>query len=216
MYNTDLPTRAELPTSAQLLRSTIIAGLSAAAILVTVVLPAEYNIDPTGIGRVIGLAEMGEIKAQLAEEAEQDRLKDLNSSGTVKAPQEGASLFGTIMSELFVSSALAQEAAATTTDEMTVTLTPGQGTEVKLAMAKGAKVNFSWAVTGGAVNFDMHGDGGGNEISYEKGRAVPSAEGTLEAAFDGNHGWFWRNRGSEDVSLTLKTEGAYTDIKEMK
>ncbi|RCS21305.1 hypothetical protein DUT91_25065, partial [Phyllobacterium salinisoli] len=72
MYNTDIPTRAELPSSAQLLRSTIIAMISAAAILVTVVLPAEYAIDPTGIGRALGLVEMGEIKAQLAEEAERD------------------------------------------------------------------------------------------------------------------------------------------------
>ena len=76
MYNSDIPTRAELPTTRQLLRSTVIAIISAAAILVTVVLPAEYNIDPTGIGRVLGLAEMGEIKQQLAEEAERDRLMD--------------------------------------------------------------------------------------------------------------------------------------------
>ena len=41
MYNTDIPTRAELPTSRQLIRSTVIAMLAAAAILVTIVLPAE-------------------------------------------------------------------------------------------------------------------------------------------------------------------------------
>ncbi|MCP6151252.1 hypothetical protein NL425_26250, partial [Klebsiella pneumoniae] len=70
MYNTDMPTRAELPTSAQLLRSTLIAIVAAAAILITIVLPAEYAVDPTGIGRMLGLTEMGEIKAQLAEEAE--------------------------------------------------------------------------------------------------------------------------------------------------
>jgi len=58
MYNTDIPTRAELPTSAQLLRSTVIAIVAAAAILVSIVLPAEYAIDPTGIGRMLGLAEM--------------------------------------------------------------------------------------------------------------------------------------------------------------
>ena len=69
MYNTDMPTRAELPTTRQLLRSTAIAVVSAAAILVTIVLPAEYGIDPTGIGTALGLAEMGEIKTQLAEEA---------------------------------------------------------------------------------------------------------------------------------------------------
>ena len=54
------------------LRSTLIAAGVAAALLVTVVLPAEYNIDPTGIGGALGLAEMGAIKVQLHEEAEAD------------------------------------------------------------------------------------------------------------------------------------------------
>ena len=72
MYNSDPPTRAELPTSRQLLRSTVIAVIVAAVLLALVVLPAEYGIDPTGVGRLLNLTEMGEIKQQLAEEAEAD------------------------------------------------------------------------------------------------------------------------------------------------
>lgn len=214
MYNTDMPTRAELPSSKQLLRSTFIALASAAAILVTVVLPSEYNVDPTGIGRVLGLTEMGKIKAQLAKEAEEDRNK--TNSTVAPKPDQQSSVLGEILSGFFISSAQAKDVTALRKDEMTVTLTPGQGTEIKLKMIKGDKVNFSWVVEGGVVNFDLHGDGGGQEISYEKGRGQPKAEGVLEAAFDGNHGWFWRNRGDADVSLTLKTKGAYSDIKQMK
>ena len=66
------------------------------------------------------------------------------------------------------------------------------------------------------MNYDLHGDGGGEQISYEKGRGQPEAEGVLEAAFDGNHGWFWRNRVAADVKLTLKTKGVYSDIQQMK
>ncbi|MHA6688251.1 hypothetical protein ACX3P0_22145 [Mesorhizobium sp. A556] len=51
--------------------------------------------------------------------------------------------------------------------------------------------------------------------SYERGRGVAEDEGVLEAAFDGNHGWFWRNRTDADVTVTLKTTGAYKDIKRM-
>lgn len=72
MYNTNIPTQADLPTSGQLLRSTAIALVTAAILLVTVVLPSEYAIDPTGIGKLLGLTEMGEIKAELAAEAEAD------------------------------------------------------------------------------------------------------------------------------------------------
>ena len=73
MYNSEKPAPEELPTTAQLLRSTVIALVAAIVILVTVVLPAEYAIDPTGAGRLLGLTKMGEIKNSLAEEAEEDR-----------------------------------------------------------------------------------------------------------------------------------------------
>ena len=213
MYNSDIPSRAELPTSKQLLRSTIIAILAAIAILVTIVLPAEYAIDPTGIGRALGLAEMGEIKKQLAEEAERDRMLDQEGGAPAPAPatDQGSSLLGQIFTQLLVKPASAQ--TATRSDETTYTLTPGQGIEVKLVMLKGAQVNYAWTVAGGVVNFDLHGDGGGNSTSYEKGRGVPGAEGVLEAAFDGNHGWFWRNRGDADVTITLRTDGSYSEIK---
>ena len=48
--------------------STAVAAAVAAVLLVTVVMPAEYGIDPTGMGRLLGLKEMGEIKMQLARE----------------------------------------------------------------------------------------------------------------------------------------------------
>ena len=70
----------------QLIRSSIIAFISAIAILVTVILPAEYAIDPTGIGGALGLGEMDEIKKQLEQEAEADRLRDLQN----QSPSEPA------------------------------------------------------------------------------------------------------------------------------
>lgn len=76
MYNTNIPTQADLPTSGQLLRSTAIALVTASILLVTVVLPSEYAIDPTGIGKLLGLTEMGEIKSELAAEAEADAKAD--------------------------------------------------------------------------------------------------------------------------------------------
>lgn len=213
MYNSDTPTRAELPTSAQLLKSTVIAIVSAVAILVAVVLPSEYGIDPTRAGRLLGLTEMGEIKTQLAEEAEQDRIRDeQNTAPAAPAPQQGSSLVDRIYAEFLVGSARAQE---TRTDEMSVTLAPGEGAEIKLVMVKGAQANYAWTANGAVVNFDTHGDGGGQNISYEKGRGVAEDEGVLEAAFDGNHGWFWRNRTDAPVTVTLKTSGAYSDIKRM-
>ncbi|MGE6744082.1 transmembrane anchor protein [Allorhizobium pseudoryzae] len=213
MFNSQPPNPDDLPTSAQLVKSTIISAIAAGAILVTVVLPSEYAIDPTGVGSALGLTEMGEIKVQLAEEAEMDRQPTSSSSTQPVTPQEGSNLLDRIIREFGISAAYAQTAARK--DEMSVTLQPGEGAEVKLVMTKGAKANFSWTANGGKVNFDTHGDGGGENISYEKGRSVAEDSGVLEAAFTGNHGWFWRNRTSAPVTVTLKTDGAYTDIKRM-
>lgn len=90
MYNTDLPTRAELPSTGKLLRSTLMAVVIAVALLISVVLPAEYAIDPTGAGRLLGLTEMGEIKTQLAEEAELDQAS-VQQASEPAAPQEAVS-----------------------------------------------------------------------------------------------------------------------------
>ncbi|MDB5543322.1 MAG: Transrane anchor protein, partial [Hyphomicrobiales bacterium] len=32
------------------------------------------------------------------------------------------------------------------------------------------------------MSFDLHGDGGGQQTSYEKGRGLPGAEGVLQSA----------------------------------
>ena len=208
MYNTDLPNRAELPTTRQLVRSTLIALAAAIALLFTVVLPAEYGIDPTGIGRALGLAEMGEIKTQLAAEAEADRLKDAEREQEL-APAPRSAL-DRVLAALWIGSAKAQ--TATRKDEVTFTLKPAQGIEIKLVMQNGAQASYTWTATD-AVNYDLHGDGGGKETSYQKDRGVKSDQGVLKAAFDGNHGWFWRNRTSKDVTITLKTDGAYSAVK---
>ena len=69
MYNANKPTASELPSTGKLLKSTGIAAAIAAGLLVTVVMPAEYGIDPTRVGSVFGLTEMGRIKVSLAAEA---------------------------------------------------------------------------------------------------------------------------------------------------
>lgn len=212
MYNANKPNPQELPSAAQLLRSTVIAAIAAAVILVTIILPAEYGIDPTRIGKMLGLASMGEIKTQLAEEAKADRLKELRELQKKKGGEDRSSLLRDLFGGL-VGSAHAQTAKPAWTDKVSITLAPGQGAEIKLVMKKAAVATFTWTVEGGRVNYDLHGDGGGQSISYKKGRAVPGHEGSLKAKFTGNHGWFWRNRGKRNVTVTLLVRGDYSEVK---
>lgn len=221
MFNSDIPSSAELPSSRQLIRSTVIAAVSAAALLTTVVLPSEYGVDPTGIGRALGLTEMGEIKTRLAKEAAEDAAAAKRSPSEPSASAGAAKAAPVVAAAVPLAEAPAAKSAAVAgepawRDEVRFTLTPGQGTEIKLKMKDGDKAVYAWSVQGGVVNFDTHGDALGRSISYEKGRGVASDAGELVAAFTGNHGWFWRNRGEADVTLVLRTGGAYSDLKRMK
>lgn len=211
MFNSQLPSMSDLPTSRQLIASTLVAIAGAAAILFTVVLPSEYGIDPTGAGRAFGLTEMGEIKVQLAQEAAADRVSE-----TSKASDEAvASGVPTVGQRIAPAQADTQSPdAAVRSDQTEVVLKPGQGAEVKVAAAKGARIEFDWSVRGGIVNYDTHADAPGISYhGYGKGKQSGGETGTLVAAFDGKHGWFWRNRTENTVTIILKTTGAYTDVK---
>ena len=248
-------------TPGGLIRSTLMAAGAAGAILVLFWLPAEYGIDPTGVGTLTGLTEMGEIKQQLAAEAEADAQALAASAVTAPATPDPvaassevlerldqidaqlaaiAAVIGTPPSLLEpvpeplaetpvaadpapevtappapdpVEAAVAAATAPEWRDEVSYTLNPGEGIEVKLAMEQGQVARFAWTANGSVVNFDMHGDGSGQNTSYEQGRAVPEQTGELVAAFTGNHGWFWRNRTEAPVTVTLRTGGEYVELK---
>ena len=202
MFNANKPDASELPSTGRLLKSTGIAVVIASALLVTVVLPAEYGVDPTRVGSLFGLTEMGRIKMQLAAEAEAEEARvqpaPVAPAAVVPAPAAGGA---------------SETAPGVRTDETVLTLAPDQGAEIKLVMEEGARVAFTWTSSGGAVNFDTHADRPGTPYhGYGKG-TEQRVEGELVAAFTGSHGWFWRNRTGEPVTITLRTTGAYSEVK---
>ena len=207
MYNANIPSTHEIPSTGRLIRSTVIALLTAIFLLVTVVMPAEYGIDPTGFGEITGLKRMGEIKVSLTEEATADRA---NAAASLQIElSEGVTA---------VTESLPLAPKSEMSHEKKITLAPNQGTEIKVTMTKGSKVHYVWRTNGGTAVFDQHGDSKELKInyhSYSKGTGQ-MREGVLEAAFDGDHGWFWRNRTSTPMTITLKTEGEYTRIRHFK
>jgi len=201
MFKTQQLLENDLPTSSQLLRSTIIAILVASVLLLLVVLPAEYGVDPTGVGQLIGLKKMGEIKTGLT----QDALKETQS----------------MENELSVKIKIDEEISVSINenqDVMEFAISPGQAIEIKLEMKQGSVVQYKWTTNNGSLNYDLHGDGykGSQKfISYKKGRMSQSDKGELKAEFDGYHGWFWRNRENIIVTGKLETTGDYIQIKQI-
>jgi len=245
-------------SSGGLIRATIGSTLAAGTILTLFWLPAEYGIDATGLGSVMGLTQMGEIKQQLFAEAAADDAAAAQAtpvvigSSTATATDQQvlerltgieaqiaaiAAVVGTVPASPVVQPAPvattqpnvtspdvvavvpepATPAASADTgwrDEVSYTLEPTEGVEVKLVMEEGAVAVFEWTANGAVVNYDTHADGGGQgTLSYEQGRGVADQAGELVAAFTGNHGWFWRNRTDAPVVLTLRTRGEYSEMK---
>lgn len=221
MFNTPLPTVNELPSTRKLLRSTVIAILVAAGLLVTVVMPSEYAIDPTGVGRTLGLTQMGELKLILAQEALAEAAPPqaaapAPTATSARAPVQQVAQVQPI--EKPVTKPVTAPAPAPKSNQMSVTLKPGEGTEIKLEMLKGKTVSYEWTATGGLVNYDTHGEPYNGEKgyfhSYNKGKQVKSNKGQFTALFDGTHGWFWRNRSNKDVTISLNTSGDYLSVKQ--
>lgn len=188
-----------LPTLTQLFKATGIAVLVAGAILITTVLPAEFGIDPTGVGKVIGLTALSATNAEAAK-----------LPGNLAAAAPVVQLPAGIV---------AKSDVPLSSDEMSLTLQPGEGAEIKATMRKGDQFVYNWAVEGGPVNVDMHGEkpnAGDKFTSYWKGQQLTSDQGTFVAPFDGTHGWYWRNRGDKPVSVKVKASGFYEKFARMK
>ena len=201
MFYTHKPSEKDLPTSSQLLKSTMVAVCVGCALLILVVLPAEYGTDPTGVGELLGLKKMGEIKTRL----KKDFLKE-NQVFKVNIDAKD---------ELKVEPETGKEKQ----DLMVFVIAPDEAIEVKLEMKKGSIAKYKWTTKNGGLNYNLHGDGhkgSQRSISYKKGRMTSSDSGEFKSEFDGYHGWFWRNRNSESVTVTLEAIGDYIIIKQMK
>jgi hypothetical protein len=101
-------------------------------------------------------------------------------------------------------------------DEMTITLAPHSGQEVKAHMTKADSFVFQWRASGGPVKAEMHGEKlnatDGAFTDYWKELEMTGGQGNFTAPFDGTHGWYFRNKGETPVTVTVKTVGFYKDL----
>lgn len=173
-----------LPTLPQLGKATAVALAVAGAILVGAVLPAEYGIDPSGVGKALGLTQLNRGARPAAD----------------VAPAAGGA-----------AATVVQTRHAFRSDQMSITLQPGEGAEIKAAINKGEQFVFSWSSTGGPVKSDMHGEphnAGPRDFStYWKVAQQESGSGSFTAPFDGIHGWYWRNKGAAPVTIHVQVSG---------
>jgi hypothetical protein len=187
-------------SSRKLWLATLAALAVAALLLVIVVLPAEYGIDPTSIGRTVGLTALRPPAAGTDEPT--DELQEIISGGVVHAPTGAQKPY----IEAFRS------------EEVTIDLAPLEEVEFKARMNEGDTLLYSWAVDL-PLYVDLHGEPHNypeaEAVRYEEADGVTSGHGSITAPFSGMHGWYWLNTNDADVTVTLKVSGFYGSLDEV-
>lgn len=168
-----------------------VALLVAGLVLVLFVLPAEFAVDPFGVGARTGLLDLG-------------------VTGQQVAALEAASSGGGPAGETPI---IAPDDNHVRHESVTFALKPREGMEYKYRLAKGQVLVFTWTASV-PVNYEAHAepDGAprGYAQTYEKGTRRESASGTLTAPFSGIHGWFWENTTDQPATVSLDAAGFYT------
>jgi hypothetical protein len=201
--NTD---QQHLPPKKNLLASVVIAASVAAVLLVLFILPAEYGIDATGLGRALGLTE-------LAAPTRTIEVRDVIGGNevlrTVSLPATGDPV------PLPNPAVYQDEERAPETRTMQVNIPADGQTEVKLKMTEGKVIVFSWQVDRGDIYEDYHGHDpslGDAFVRYEEQQEGSSNNGSLTAPFTGEHGWYWLNYNEFPVTVTLTVTGYFDDV----
>ena len=191
-------------SSLRALRGLAIAVVVAAIALFTLVLPAEYGYDPTGIGRHLGLMAMSDARTSAA-----DSIEDVTGGNDVLKAAAGASSMDPLP---LPNPAVSQlEAAAPHTETIEITLGFDEKTEIKAVLAKGKVILYDWSVEGGKVYVDFHGHdpskGDAYWVRYEEADGITQRSGSLVAPFAGEHGWYWLNVSDTPVKIRLTVTG---------
>ena len=204
------PFQSNPPSARSLTLSVFLALVLAGCILLFAVLPAEYGLDPTGIGRVLGLTQMSQ-KGASRKITLVDTLGGNGTLGKAQVPATGEPI------PLPNPAVRQKQAEPAKSETFTITLPPDGETEIKTVLSNGKMLLYSWKVDHGAIYVDFHGhDPSWADktafVRYEEKDGSAGDNGSLVAPFTGEHGWYWLNTNDFPVVVTLNVSGYYDKI----
>lgn len=170
-------------SNAALIKYTIFSLVFAAVILFTIILPAEYNIDPTGIGHKLGLTVFHNAKADTSDLQNTSEVSDKLKSDT----------------EII--------------EIIEIIIPAGLGVEYKFVMAQYQKLEYEWITDSSELYFDLHAEPEGDTTGYFESYAIATLseiKGSFTAPFSGVHGWYWKNSSDLPVTVQLIVKGEYS------
>ena len=171
-----------MPSRAGLGKQLGMALVGAALVLAVFILPAEFGMDPTGLGGRMGLLALSTASAAQID--------------IPMAPPETARFYPMPVKSNVIEIPLELDGEL----------------EYKVRMKAGETLVYSWSVDNGTAYYDFHAESepDGADLRYkEEQDGLPGEHGSLVAPFDGIHGWYWLNLEDHPIVITLRVSGFY-------
>ena len=202
------------PSRKSLARAAAWTFLGAAAVTVLFVMPAEYGVDPTGLGARLGLTELADVDGPPGEAVSQ-RLVE----GTFPTPPAEFDYFDP---EVLGSPFSRTQGRRFRSEKIQIPLDDLEQVEVKAVMKQGDALVYTWRLLEGSVIYtDFHADPLEVEkypdeywIRYHESESSTES-GSIVAPFDGNHGWYWLNIEENPVRVELEVHGYFESLEEI-
>lgn len=167
-------------TTAALIKYTIFSVVFAAVLLLTIILPAEYNIDPTGIGHKLGLTIFNNVKTETS----------------VSMPSQETSEKSSVATETIKVIVPAGRGV-----EYKFTMEQFQKLEYQWITDSGP-LYFD-------LHGEPEGDTTGYFESYAIA-ILAEMKGSFTTPFAGVHGWYWKNSSESPITVQLIVKGDYS------
>jgi hypothetical protein len=192
--------------------ATIAALLFGSIIVVGAVMPAEYGIDPTGLGKLIGFDKLYQpveknTVATLPGTATQSAIKVLKLEGGGSEPE--------VLKPEEANYPAPEKQYVEREDSVEINLKAFKGLEYKVEMLKYGKLKYEWITSSGIVYADCHGDvkqaNPPKDIYYESYAIAYSNNmiGNVTVPYEGRHGWWFKNMTGQDITVKIKLKGQY-------
>lgn len=104
-------------------------------------------------------------------------------------------------------------------DTIDITLPPFGDKEYKLYVQEGSTFVYAWQTDGEALYYDFHAEPANDTTGAFESYDISTksqATGSFTAKFEGTHGWYWKNKSSRPVQITLSTNGEYRNTDTLK
>jgi hypothetical protein len=196
----------------KILIATVVALLIGGFIVVAAVLPAEYGIDPTGIGKSIGFNKL----YQPVENSNSTSAFGVVVQPSVKVLKlEGGGSEPEVVKPEEANYPAPEKQYEEREDSVQVSLKAGKGLEYKVKMLKYGRLKYEWLTSNGIVYADFHGDvkqaNPPKDIYYESYAIANSNNmiGNLLTPYEGRHGWYFKNITGNDLTISIRLKGQY-------